>query len=142
MINKQVIKGTDKINAQGPYSIGISFKDTLFLSAVLPIDENSEIVSDDIKAQTIQVIENIEAILEVHGCDLSHVLKTNVSVSDMNDYAVINQVMAIYFPYPYPARAVVEVSALPKNAKIQMECIVAFEGIEVEQEEELCETCD
>lgn len=142
MIKKQSIQGTDGLKAQGPYSMGMRYGDTLYLSAILPIDESSEIVSEDIKKQAIQVVENIERLLEAYDCDLSHVLRTEVSITDMDDYAIINQVFAIYFSHPYPARSIVEVKALPKGAKIQMQCTVAFGDVVVEEDMETCETCD
>lgn len=142
MKRRRVIKVEGGLRAQGPYSLGMSYGNTLFLSAILPLNLDNEIVSDDIKKQTIQVVENIEHVLEQYDIDLSHVLKTNVSITDMDDYPIINQIFAIYFAHPYPARSIVEVSALPKGAKIQIECIVAFGDVEVEEEDDRCESCD
>lgn len=142
MMKKQIITSDGSLKAQGPYSLGVSYGNTLYLSAILPINQESEIVSDDIKQQTIQVVDNIESILEKYDCDLSHVLRTEVSITDMADYAIINQVFAIYFMHPYPARSIVQVAALPKGAKIQISCTVAFGEIVVEEEDEYCETCD
>lgn len=142
MIKKQVVRSSKGPFALGPYSQGISYQNILFLSAMLPLNEDSELVSDDIKKQTLQVIENLESLLEDYDLDLSHVLKTNVSLTDMDDYSVINQVFAIYFSHPYPARSIVEVNRLPKDAKIQMEFTVAFGGVEIDEEEDYCESCD
>lgn len=142
MMKKQIITGTGSLKAQGPYSLGVSYGNTLYLSAMLPLNKDSEIVSDDIKQQTIQVIDNIESLLESYECDLSHVLKTEVAITDMADYAIVNQVFAIYFLHPYPARSIVQVAALPKGAKIQISATVAFGEVIVEEEDEYCETCD
>ena len=141
MINKQAISGKGGMKAQGPYSIGMSYGNTLYLSAIIPINEASEIVSEDFKKQAIQVVENIESLLEEYDCDLSHVLRAEVSLTDMADYPGLNQVFAIYFAHPYPARSVVEVTALPKGAKLQIQCTVAFGDVIVEEELETCETC-
>ena len=128
--------------ALGPYSIGMVHGPVLYLSAIIPIDDNQEIVQGDTKKQAIQVIENIETILEAYDLDLSHVLKTQVSLIDMDDFAQVNQVFAIYFSHPYPARSVVEVNRLPKDARIQIECTVAFGGSTIEEDEEYCDSCD
>lgn len=142
MIKKQAITGMGHMKAQGPYSLGISYDNILYLSAVIPINKDSELVSDDVKQQAIQVVENIETLLEAYDLDLSHILKTDVALTDMDDYPIINQVFAIYFAHPYPARSVVEVKALPKGAKIQIQCTVAFSDIIVEEDMDSCETCD
>lgn len=142
MMNIKSIKPAQGPQALGPYSIGMVHGPTLYLSAILPTDSNQEISTEDIKQQTIQVIDNIESLLEAYDLDLSHVLKTQVSVTDIDDYALINQVFAIYFAHPYPARSLVEVQRLPKGAKIQIECTVAFGDSIVEEETDYCESCD
>ena len=89
----------------------------------------------------MQVIDNIEILLEEAGSSLSSVVKTTIFLADMNDFDAMNQIYAIYFSHPYPARSCVAVSALPKGAKIQIECIATAQGLR-EKEFEECNNCD
>lgn len=123
----------------GPYSMGIviSPHNSIYLSAQLP--NNTE---DTIKKQTVQVIENIEILLEEAKSSLENVIKTTVYLTDMEDFNAMNQVYAIYFSHPYPARSCIVVSALPKGAKIQIECIASVGIISNVDIDEDCESCD
>lgn len=122
----------------GPYSLGIHVESSpmIYVSGQLADDTTLSI-----KKQTIQVIDNIEKILESAGSGLSSVVKTTIFLDDMNDFDAMNQVYAIYFSHPYPARSCVEVSALPKGAKIQIECVAVAAHYEADYDED-CETCD
>lgn len=122
----------------GPYSLGIGVQADamIYLSGQLPND-----VNESIKKQTIQVIENIETLLEEAGSSLSSVVKTTIFLTDMNDFDAMNQMYAVYFSHPYPARSCVAVSALPKGAKIQIECIAIAQDLREEAFEE-CNNCD
>ncbi|XP_019194334.1 PREDICTED: reactive Intermediate Deaminase A, chloroplastic-like [Ipomoea nil] len=119
---------TDKAPAAlGPYSQAIKANNLLFVSGMLGLDpETEEFVSDDVGNQTEQVLRNIGEILKAGGADYSSVVKTTILLADMNDFNNVNAIYAKYFPSPYPARATYQVAALPKDAKIEVECIAAL----------------
>lgn len=112
--------------AIGPYSQAIvtQAKRWVFVSGQIPIHpETGEVVRGDIKAQTKQVLENLKAILLASGSGLEHVVKTTVFLKDMEEFPSMNEVYATYFASDPPARATVEVSRLPKDVRIEIECI-------------------
>lgn len=110
--------------AIGPYSQAIEAGGMVFASGQLPIDpETGDFAVGGVKEQTRQSITNAKQILEAAGTDLSHVVKTTVYLSDMSDFAAMNEVYAQFFTSPYPARSAVAVKTLPKNALVEVECI-------------------
>jgi 2-iminobutanoate/2-iminopropanoate deaminase len=117
---------TDKAPAAiGPYSQAIEANGFLFVSGQIPLDpENGQVVEDDIKVQTRRVLDNIAAILKAAGSEFKQVVKVEVFLSDINDFAVVNEIYAEYFSHePQPARQAVEVAKLPKLVKIEISCI-------------------
>lgn len=123
-MNKSI--NTDKApKAIGPYSQAIKCDDgTMYVSGQLPIDpKTGDIVDECVKCQSKQSILNIKAILQQEGYDLKDVVKTTVLLTDINDFAAMNEVYNQYFSQPYPARCAYQVSALPKGAKVEMEAI-------------------
>ena len=111
--------------AIGTYSQAIRVGDLLFISGQLPLLPNTmELDGQDIETQTRRVYSNLAAIAEAAGADLNDAVKINISVIDLVGFAVVNTVMADYFSQPYPARACVQVAALPKNALIEIEAIL------------------
>lgn len=111
--------------AVGPYSQGMLCGNLLFISGQLPIDPASgELILGTIEEKTRQVLENLRAIAEAAGADLQNAVKTTVFLRDMNDFGAMNGVFAQYFPTAPPARAAVQVAALPKDADIEIEAIV------------------
>lgn len=117
---------TDKAPAAiGPYSQAIEANGFIFVSGQIPIDPaTSEIVEDDIQIQTRRVLDNLGAILESADSDFSKVVKVEVFLSDINDFATVNEIYAEYFSTdPQPARQAVEVANLPKFVKIEISCI-------------------
>ncbi len=99
----------------------------LFCSGQIPIDpETGEFVSDDVAAQTERVILNLSAVLEAAGGGLESVVKTTVFLKDMGDFAAMNEVYARFFDKNKPARATVEAARLPKDAKVEIECIAVI----------------
>lgn len=116
---------TDKApGAIGPYSQAIEAGGMVFASGQLPIDPQTGVfAAGGVKEQTRQSITNAKQILEAAGTDLSHVVKTTVYLSDMGDFAAMNEVYAEFFSSPYPARSAVAVKTLPKNALVEVECI-------------------
>jgi len=113
--------------AIGPYSQGIRAGSLLFVSGQVPIDPaTGQIIDGDIAAQTHRVFQNIGEILKAGGASFDHVVRTTVFLADMNDFAAMNDVYATYFASPAPARATVEVSRLPKDARVEIDVIAAF----------------
>jgi 2-iminobutanoate/2-iminopropanoate deaminase len=119
------IVSTDKApGAIGPYSQAIKTGGMLFCSGQIPIDPaTGEFVSHDIGEQTEQVLKNLSAVLEAGGMSLENVVKTTVFLADMSDFAVMNEVYGRYFDSNKPARATVQAARLPRDAKVEIECI-------------------
>jgi 2-iminobutanoate/2-iminopropanoate deaminase len=108
----------------GPYSQAVAASGFIFISGQIGIDPITDIMASDIVLQTHQAIKNIAAILEKAGSGLNKVVRADVFVADMNDFAVMNEIYAEYFSAaPKPARLVCGVAALPKNARIEISCI-------------------
>ena len=113
--------------AIGPYSQAIKVGPLVFLSGQIPLNpESMEIISDDIASQTHQVFKNLIAVAEAAGCSLSNAAKLTIYVTDLGDFAVINEIMAGYFSKPYPARATIHVSALPKESRVEIDAVLAL----------------
>lgn len=110
--------------ALGPYSQAIEAGGMVFASGQVPIDPaTDQFVEGDIKEQTRQSLTNARNILRAAGTDLTHVVKTTVFLSDMDNFAAMNEVYAEFFQQPYPARSAVAVKTLPKGALVEIECI-------------------
>ncbi len=110
--------------ALGPYSQAIEAGGMVFASGQVPIDPaTDQFVEGGIKEQTRQSLTNARNILREAGTDLTHVVKTTVFLSDMNNFAAMNEVYAEFFQQPYPARSAVAVKTLPKGALVEIECI-------------------
>ncbi len=108
----------------GPYSQAVRAGDFAFLSGQIPIDpDTGELVPGDIRAQTTRVLSNIEAVLEAMGAELGHVVKTTIFLVDLGDFQEVNKIYAARFQGIFPARSTVQVSALPKGARIEIEAI-------------------
>ena len=116
---------TEKAPASlGPYSQAVEANGTLYVSGQIPfVPETMTLVSDCVKAQTKQSLENIKAILEAAGYTFKDVVRAGVFIKDMNDFAAVNEVYAEYLGDVKPARACVEVARLPKDVKVEIEVI-------------------
>ncbi len=118
------IKTTEAPGAIGPYSQAIAVGPLLFCSGQVAMDAaTGRFVEGDVSAQAHLVLRNLQAVLKAAGSDLDHVVKTNVFLAHFSDFAAMNEVYGEYFSEPAPARTTVEVSALPRNALIEIECI-------------------
>lgn len=116
---------TDKAPAAiGPYSQAIQAGDFLYVSGSIGISPTDGEVVEGIKNQTNQVMENLRAILQEAGADFSQVVKFTIYLQDMNDFATVNDLYGRYLKKPYPARATVEVSRLPKDVLVEMDAVV------------------
>ena len=112
--------------AIGPYSQAIEVNGFVFASGQIPLNpETGEIVEGGIKEQTHQALTNASHIMQEAGLTLANVVKTTVFLSDMADFAAMNEVYAIFFSQPFPARSAVAVKTLPKNVLVEVECIAA-----------------
>ena len=113
--------------AIGTYSQAVRAGDTIYISGQIPFDPATGLlISDDIEAEIRRVFENLKAIAEAAGATLGHAVKVTVFLTDMGCFAKVNEIMATYFTAPYPARAAVGVAALPRGARVEIECILSL----------------
>lgn len=127
MTNRAIISTPDAPEAIGPYSQAVKVGNTVWLSGQIPLQpETMEVVQGDISAQTEQVFRNLAAVCEAAGGSLNHAVKLNISLTDMDDFAAVNAVMARFLDQPYPARACVQVAGLPKGVAIEVEATLAL----------------
>ncbi len=125
---KEIVSTEKAPKALGPYSQAIKVGNTLYISGQIPfVPETMTLVSEDIQDQTRQSIENIKSIVNEAGYKLSDIVKVNVFVKNIEDFDKINEVYSEYFSEVKPARALVEVSRLPKDVKIEIEAIAVCE---------------
>lgn len=122
---KKFLKSEKAPEPIGPYSQAVGFDKFIFTSGQIALDTGGSIVSDDIKAQTEKVIENLRSILEDNNSSLDNVLKTTVFLKDMQDFTAMNEVYNRFFGKSMPARSTIEVSRLPKDVKVEIE-VIAF----------------
>ncbi|MAL94933.1 MAG: reactive intermediate/imine deaminase [Haliea sp.] len=126
MNNRAVISTPDAPEAIGPYSQAIKVGNTVWLSGQIPLVPGSmELVTGSIDDQARQVFRNLSAVAEAAGGSLNNAVKINISLTDMGDFAAVNEVMAEFLQPPYPARACVQVAGLPKGVAIEVEAILA-----------------
>ena len=127
MASKQVIKPQNSPAALGPYNHAVRVGDLLFCAGQIPIDpKDGNLVTGDIKVQTDRVLQNIKAILEDQGLTFANVVKSTVFMTDLANFAGMNEVYAKYFTDNFPARSTVQVAALPKAATVEIEVIAHF----------------
>lgn len=114
--------------AIGPYSQAVVAGDLIFTSGQIPLDPNSQqLVEGDIRAQTERVMENLAAVLQAAGASFENVVKASIFVADLGDFAAVNEIYGKRFPRSPPARSTVQVAALPKGARVEIE-LVAVRG--------------
>ncbi len=124
---KKVISTNKAPAAIGTYSQAVVHQNTLYISGQIPLDPASmEMVSDEIEVQIEQVFKNLEAVCSAANTTLNDVLKFNVYLTDLSHFPLVNDAMSRILKEPYPARAAIEVSALPKGAKVEVDAIVAI----------------
>lgn len=127
MSNRAVINTPSAPQAIGPYSQGIKVGNTVWISGQIPLDPNTmSLISGDITAESEQVFANLAAVAAAAGGTLDDAVKINISLTDLADFDAVNAVMAQQFAEPYPARACVQVAALPKGARIEVEAILTL----------------
>lgn len=114
--------------AIGPYSQAVRFGDTLYLSGQTPIDPAAgKLVDGDIAAQARQVFENLAAVLAAAGASFDNVVRVGIYLTDLGNFAAVNDVMKQYFREPFPARSTIGVAALPLGAQVEIDMIAAFD---------------
>ncbi|WP_404367786.1 RidA family protein [Marinobacter sp.] len=127
MTNKSVIQTENAPEAIGTYSQAVKAGDTVYLSGQIPlVPETMEVVAGDFAAKTRQVFENLQAVCEAAGGRLQDIVKLNIYMTDLTNFATVNEVMATYFQEPYPARAAIEVSGLPKGVPVEMDAVMVL----------------
>ncbi len=125
---KKVISTSNAPAAIGPYSQAIEAGGFVFLSGQIPLDPaTGQMVDGDVAAQTERVMQNLEAVLAAAGCSFADVVRTGIFLTDLSDFAKVNEVYARRFPENPPARATVQVAALPRGAKVEID-LVALKG--------------
>lgn len=120
---KVKIENGNAPKAIGPYSQAVLVDDTLYVSGNIPVNPATGDVADGIVNQSKQVFENMKAVLNEAGMGFENVVKTTAFLTDLSNFATFNEIYASYFVAPYPARSCVEVSKLPKNVLVEVECI-------------------
>ena len=129
MTKKIIIKPAKSAPAVGPYNHAVRVGDLLFCSGQIPLDPaTGNLVTGDIKAQAERVLENIKVILEDQKLSFANVIKSTVFLTNMADFAGMNEVYARYFTADFPARSTVQVAALPKGAIVEIEVMAHFEA--------------
>jgi 2-iminobutanoate/2-iminopropanoate deaminase len=127
MATKTIIKPAKSPAAVGPYNHAVRVGDLLFCAGQIPLDPASgNLISGDIKAQTERVLENVKAILDDQKLTFAHVVKSTVFLTDLANFAGMNEVYAKYFTENFPARSTIQVAGLPKGASVEIEVIAHF----------------
>jgi reactive intermediate/imine deaminase len=126
-MTRQIIETSKAPAAVGPYSQAVRHGDLVFLSGQVALDPRTgQLVSGGIDAQTRQVFRNLQAVCEAAGGGLEGILKLSIFLTDLGNFATVNGIMAETFSTPYPARATIEVAALPLGAEVEMEAVLGL----------------
>jgi reactive intermediate/imine deaminase len=126
-MQRQIIHTPLAPKAIGTYSQAVRAGDTVYISGQIPLDPASgQLVAGDIEAEIRRVFDNIAAIAKAAGGSLANAVKLTVFLTDLAHFPKVNEVMATYFSEPYPARAAVGVTSLPKGARVEVECILSL----------------
>ncbi|MBW8191171.1 RidA family protein [Neiella marina] len=121
-MSKTVISTDAAPAAIGTYSQAVNHNGTLYLSGQIPlVPATMELVSDDFEQQTVQVFENLKAVLAAAGGTLNDMVKVQIYLTDLSNFATVNEVMARYFDQPYPARAAIGINQLPRGAQVEID---------------------
>jgi len=128
-MNRRAIETAAAPAAIGTYSQAIVHGDTVYVSGQIPLDPSTmTLVDGDMRAQIVQVFDNLAAVAQAADVTLDDCLKLTVYLTDLGHFALVNDVMAAYFAVPYPARAAIGVAALPRGAAVEMDAIIARRG--------------
>ena len=128
-MTKEIISTKNAPQAIGPYSQAVKAGNLMFISGQIPLDpKTGDLVSQSIEDQAKQVLENVKSICEAAGYSLDDIVKISIFLTDLSNFAIVNDMMKEYFSEPYPARATVEVSGLPLGVNVEIEAIVLING--------------
>ena len=130
-MKKHIISTNKAPAAVGTYSqaIAVTAGTTVYLSGQIPlVPETMEVVDGDIEDQIHQVFKNLTAVCQEAGGDLSNIVKLNIFLTDLNNFAVLNEIMSSYFDQPYPARAAIGVNELPKGVSVEMDGVMVIDS--------------
>ncbi|MBM3871219.1 MAG: RidA family protein [Verrucomicrobia bacterium] len=126
-MTKSIIKPAKGAPAVGPYNHAVRFGDLLFCAGQIPLDPaTGQLVPGDIKAQTQRVLENVKCILDDQGLTFANVVKSTVFLTNLADFAGMNEIYSQYFTADFPARSTIQVAALPRAASVEIEVIAHF----------------
>jgi len=126
-MTREIISTPDAPTAIGTYSQAVKVDNTVYLSGQIPLDPKSMImVEGGIEAQISRVFDNLQAVARAAGGDMADIVKLNIYLDDLSNFARVNDIMATYVTEPYPARAAVEVSALPRAAMVEMDAVMVL----------------
>jgi len=123
---KTIIKPKNSPTPVGPYNHAVRVGNFLFCSGQIPLDATGTLVPGDIRAQTERVLENVKAILADQQLTFAHVVKSAVFMTNLGDFAAMNEIYARYFTADFPARSTVQVAALPRGASVEIEVIAHY----------------
>ena len=124
-MSRTIIQTDRAPQAIGTYSQAVRVGDTVYLSGQIPLDPvTKELVGGGIEAEIRRVFENLQAVAAAAGGTLAQAVKVNIYLTDLSHFPKVNEIMAQYFPQPYPARAAVGVAQLPKGARVEAECVL------------------
>lgn len=124
---KQIIRTVHAPAAIGVYSQAVKAGNTVYISGQIPlVPKDMQIVGEDFESQAHQVFENLQAVAQAAGGELSDIVRLTIYLTDMNNFARTNEIMASYFTEPYPARAVIGVADLPRHSKIEIDAIMVL----------------
>jgi len=127
MADKKKITTQQAPAAIGPYSQAININNTIYLSGQIPFDPASmTLVNQDFASEVKQVFQNIRTVAQAAGGDLQHIAKLTIYLTDLADFAELNEIMQQTFVEPYPARTTIQVSALPKGARVEIDAIMVI----------------
>ena len=127
-MSRQIIHTDSAPAAIGPYSQAVKAGNTVYLSGQIPLDPATmELVSDDVAAQARQVFNNLAAVCDAAGGSLGKIVRVGIYLTDLARFAEVNAVMAEFFDAPYPARSTIEVSALPRGARVEVDAVMLLD---------------
>ena len=126
---REIISTEQAPAAIGTYSQAVKMDNTVYLSGQIPLDpQTMELCSDDIADQIRRVFDNLDAVARAAGGSLADIAKLNIYLTDLQNFPLINEIMADYFQQPYPARAAIGVSELPKASQVEMDAVLCLAG--------------
>ena len=125
--NRSILRTDSAPKAIGPYSQAVRSGDTIYTSGQIPLDPTTgELIVGDITAQTERVFANLQAVLAAGGATFANVVRVGIYLTDLGDFAVVNDVMKRHFSEPYPARSTIGVAALPRGAAVEIDLVATL----------------